>query len=165
VGQYLRWGTYFWIGGVLTAVTLVTSYISIPRPPKERNGVKMDYSEAVTITAGLVLTVFAITQSAHASLGWREPYIILSLILGILFLLAAVRIETAFAADPLLPSSIFTTSCMTPLLVALFLLYGTWEIFSVYRTLYFQDIMSASPLQVVTWYAPLGIAGLLISVL
>jgi MFS family permease len=165
VGQYLRWGVYFWIGGALTGVTLVTSSIFIPRPPVERNAIKMDYLGAITITAGLVLTVFAITQSAHASQGWREPYIIISLILGNLFLLAAIRIETNFAADPLLPASIFTTSCMTPLLVALFLLYGTWGIFSVYGTLYFQDIMSASPLQVVAWYAPLGIAGLLISVL
>jgi MFS family permease len=165
VGQYLRWGFYFWIGSILTAVTLATSFMSIPRSPVEKNAIKMDYLGAITITAGLVLTVFAITQSAHASLGWREPYIILSLIIGILFVLAAVRIETAFAADPLLPASIFITSCMTPLLVALFLLYGTWGIFSVYGTLYFQDIMSASPLQVVAWYAPLGIVGLLISVL
>jgi hypothetical protein len=165
VGQYLRWGIYFWIGGALTGITLVTSSIFIPRPPVERNAIKMDYLGAITITAGLVLTVFAITRSAHASQGWREPYIIISLILGNLFLLAAIRIETNFAADPLLPASISTTSCMTPLLVALFLLYGTWDIFSVYGTLYFQDIMSASPLQVVAWYAPLGIAGLLISVL
>jgi len=125
----------------------------------------MDYMGAFTITAGLVLTVFSITQSAHASSGWRTPYIILCLILGILFLLAAVRIEMRFAAHPLLPASIFTTPCMTPLLIALFLLYGTWGIYSVYGTLYFQNIMSASPLQVVAWYAPLGIAGLLVSVL
>jgi MFS family permease len=165
VGQYLRWGFYFWIGGALTAVTLVTSFLSIPRPLKDANTVKMDYLGALTITAGLVLVVFAITQSAHAPSGWRTPYIDICLILGVLFLLAAVRIETNFAADPLLPASIFTTPCMTPLLIALFLLYGTWGITSVYGTLYFQNIMSASPLQVVAWYAPLGVAGLLISVL
>jgi MFS family permease len=165
VGQYFRWGFYFWIGSILTAVTLASSFISIPRSPVEKNAMKMDYLGVITITAGLVLTIFAITQSAHASLGWREPYIILSLIIGILFLLAAVEIETSSAADPLLPGSIFTTSCMTPFLVALFLLYDTWGIFSLYRTLYFQDIMSASPLQVVAWFAPLGVAGLLISVL
>lgn len=49
--------------------------------------------------------------------------------------------------------------------MALFLLYGTWGIFSVYGTLYFQNIMGASPLQVVAWYVPLGVAGLLLSVL
>lgn len=54
---------------------------------------------------------------------------------------------------------------MTPLLIALLLLYGTWGIFSVYGTLYFQNIMGASPLLVVAWYVPLGVAGLLLSVL
>lgn len=53
---------------------------------------------------------------------------------------------------------------MLPLCVAICLLYGTWGIFSVYGTLYFQNVMSVSPLQVVAWYAPLGIAGLLLSI-
>jgi MFS family permease len=57
------------------------------------------------------------------------------------------------------------TPYMTPLLLALFLLYGTWGIFSVYGTLYFQSIMLATPLQVVAWYVPLGLAGLIISVI
>ena len=33
----------------------------------------------------------------------------------------------------------------------------------VYGTLYFQQVMSATPLQVVAWYVPLGVAGLIIS--
>ena len=125
----------------------------------------MDYPGAITIICGLTLTVFAITQSAHAPLGWKTPYIPVCFTLGILSLLAAAYIEACIAREPLLPASIFTTSSMTPLLLALLLLYGTWGIFSVYVTLYFQNIMSASPLQVVAWYVPLGVAGLLLSIL
>ncbi|THX74062.1 putative MFS multidrug transporter [Aureobasidium pullulans] len=166
VGQFLHWGFYFWIGGMLAAVTLVFSVSFLPRPSMTgESSVEMDYAGAATITTGLVLTVFAITQSAHASSGWRTPYIIVCFILGIASLLAAAYVEVRITSYPLLPSSIFTTSCMTPLLVALFLLYGTWGIYSVYGTLYFQNIMSADPLQVVAWYTPLGVAGLLISVL
>lgn len=51
--------------------------------------------------------------------------------------------------QPLLPASVLSTPALKPLLVALFLLYRTWGIFSVYGTLYFQNIMGASPLQVV----------------
>lgn len=36
VGQYLRWGYFFWIGGILTAITLATSYFSIPHARPER---------------------------------------------------------------------------------------------------------------------------------
>ncbi|KAF5986238.1 major facilitator family transporter protein [Fusarium bulbicola] len=167
VGQFTRWGFYFWIGAILTAVTLLTSILSIPRPHSEDqtpNKVAMDYPSAITIVSGLTLVVFSILQSAHAPSGWRTPYIPICFGIGVLSLLAAVYIETRVATHPLLPASIFTTPCMSPLLVALFLLYGTWGIFSVYGTLYFQNIMSASPLQVIAWYVPLGVAGLLFSI-
>ncbi|KAL2691212.1 hypothetical protein Neosp_001593 [[Neocosmospora] mangrovei] len=167
VGEFNRWGFYFWIGAILTAITLLTSVLSIPRSPKDQppSKAEMDYPGAITIVCGLVLVVFSILQSAHAPEGWRTPYIPVCLVLGVLLLLAAVYIETRVSAQPLLPASIFTTPCMSPLLLALFLLYGTWGIFSVYGTLYFQNIMSASPLQVVAWYVPLGVAGLIISVI
>ncbi|KAI8722961.1 MFS domain-containing protein [Fusarium sp. LHS14.1] len=166
VGEFNRWGFYFWIGAILTAITLLTSVLSIPRLPKDHpSKAKMDYPGAITIVCGLVLVVFSILQSAHAPAGWRTPYIPVCLVLGVASLLAAVYIETRVAPQPLLPPSIFTTPCMSPLLLALFLLYGTWGIFSVYGTLYFQNIMSASPLQVVAWYVPLGVAGLIISVI
>lgn len=168
VGQFLRWGFYFWIGAILAAITLTTSIFSIsPSQPEQatEKKIKMDYLGAVTIMSGLTLTVFSITQSAHAPSGWRTPYIPVCFVLGILSLLAATYIETRISSQPLLPSSIFTTSSMTPLLMALFLLYGTWGIFSVYGTLYFQNVMGASPLQVVAWYVPLGVAGLLLSIL
>ncbi|KAH6977465.1 major facilitator superfamily-domain-containing protein [Ilyonectria sp. MPI-CAGE-AT-0026] len=168
VGQFKRWGFYFWIGAILTAITLLTSVLSIPRPHSKDqtpSKAKMDYPGAITIVCGLILVVFSILQSAHAPAGWRTPFIPVCLILGVSLLLAAAYIETRVSAQPLLPASIFTTPCMSPLLLALFLLYGTWGIFSVYGTLYFQNIMSASPLQVVAWYVPLGLAGLILSVI
>ena len=168
VGQFLRWGFYFWIGGILTAITLMSSVFSIPYSRSKKanlSNVKMDYLGALTIISGLTLTVFAITESAHAPSGWRTPYIPVCFTLGLLSLFFAAYIEMYISTHPLLPASIFTTPSMTPLLLALFLLYGTWGIFSVYGTLYFQNIMSATPLQVVAWYVPLGVAGLLFSIL
>ena len=167
VGQFLRWGFFFWIGAILTAITLATSYISIPNTKGEQkpSDVAMDYFGAVTIVCGLTLVVFAITQSAHASMGWRTPYIPVCFVLGMLSIVVAAYIEARVASQPLLPASIFATPAIKPLLIALFFLYGTWGIFSVYGTLYFQNIMGATPLQVVAWYVPLGVAGLLFSVL
>jgi MFS family permease len=168
VGQYLHWGFFFWIGAILTAITLVTSYFSIPHTPLRRiasTRVVMDYPGAITIICGLALTVFAITQSAHAPSGWKASYIPVCFVLGIIFLFAAIYIENKIAPQPLLPALIFATPAMKPLLLALFFLYRTWGIYSVYGTQYFQNIMGAGPLQVVAWYVPLGVAGLLLSVL
>ncbi len=165
VGQFLRWGFYFWIGAILTAITLVTSIFSIPNSRKERlqNNIKMDWLGAATVVPGLVLVVFAITESAHAEKGWRTPYIPTLFVVGCLSLFLAVYIEGWVAKLPLLPADIFAVPALTPLILALFMLYGTWGIFSVYGTLYFQNVMGATPLQVVAWYVPLGVAGLIIS--
>ena len=165
VGSFLRWGFYFWIGGILTAITLVTSILSIPNDRKERmqSSIKMDWLGAVTIIPGLVFTVFAITESAHAENGWRTPYISTLFVAGCLLLLLAVYVEGWIAEFPLLPADVFAVPSMTPLILALFMLYGTWGIFSVYGTQYFQHVMGATPIQVVAWYVPLGLAGLILS--
>lgn len=167
VGSFLRWGFYFWIGAILTAVTLATSIFSIPNDRKERleNRVSMDWLGAATIVSGLVLVVFAITESAHAEKGWRTPYIPSLFVCGCLLLSLAVYIEGWVAELPLLPPEVFAVPSMVPLILALFMLYGTWGIFSVYGTLYFRYILRATPIQVVAWYVPLGVAGLILSVI
>lgn len=167
VGQYLRWGYYFWIGGMFTVATLTISMLSIPHSTLREElpkPIKMDYAGAFSALCGLALTIFAITQSAHASAGWKTPYIPTCFTIGLLSLLAFCYIEKR-VSDPLLPMTIFTVPAMTPLLFALMLLYGTWGIFSVYGTLYFQNIWAAAPLQVAAWYIPLGVTGLVFSVL
>ncbi|OQO13542.1 hypothetical protein B0A48_01771 [Cryoendolithus antarcticus] len=166
VGQFLRWGFFFSIGAILTAVTLCTSYILLPQKSVTKSGsTTMDYPGAISIVCGLVLTVFAITQSAHAPSSWRTPYIPVCFSLGILSLCAAFYIELRIPPQPLLTASMFATPALKPLLLALFFLYGAWGVFPVYGTLYFQRIMGATPLQVVAWFVPLGVAVLFFSVL
>ena len=171
VGQFLRWGFYFWIGAGLAAVTLATAIFSVPdyRKMEEDDGraneVKMDFYGAATIVSGLVLVVFAIVESAHAERGWRTPYIPSLFVVGCLLLVLAVYIEVRVAELPLLPADVFAIPSMTPLVLSLLLLYGTWGIFAVYGTQYFQNVMGATPLQVVAWYVPLGVAGLVFSVI
>lgn len=165
VGQFLRWGWYFWIGALLTAMTLATSIFSIPNDRKERkeNNITMDWLGAVTIVSGLVLVVFAITESAHAEQRWRTPYIPTLFCVGCILLLVAVYVEGWVATMPLLPGDIFTVPCMIQLVIAMLFLYGNVGIFLLYGTQYFQSIMGATPLQVVAWYTPMVIGGLILS--
>lgn len=167
VGQYLHWGWYFWIGALLTALTLVTSILSIPNDRQERlkNAIVMDWLGAVTIVSGLVLVVFAITQSAHATQRWRTPYIPTVFCIGCILLMIAVYIEGWVAKLPLLPADIFTVPCMTQLVIALLFLYGNTGILLLYGTQYFQTILGATPLQVVAWFTPMVVGGLILSTL
>jgi hypothetical protein len=132
----MSWRWYFWIGALLAAITAVTSYFTIPSDIYERRGlgIKMDWAGAVLISSGLILVVFAITDSSHAPHGWATPYISILLVVGVLLLGAAVYVEGWVAEMPLLPFDLFEIKYMKPLVVALFFTYGSLGVFLLYST-------------------------------
>jgi hypothetical protein len=115
-------------------------------------GIKMDWAGALLISTGLILVVFAITDSSHASKGWGTPYIYSLLIVGVLILAAALYVEGWVAEMPLLPFDLFSVKYMKPLLIALLFSYGSLGVFLLYSTFYMTDIMGGSPLQLVGWF-------------
>jgi MFS family permease len=165
IGQFLRWGWFFWIGAVLVGITLLAAILSIENDREERrqNKITMDWLGSATIVSGLVLVVFAITESAHAAQRWRTPYIPTLFSIGCLLLLGAVYVEGWVAQQPLLPWDIFAVPSMKRLVVALLFLYGNVGMLLLYGTLYFQNVMGASPLQVVAWWTPMVLGGVILS--
>jgi hypothetical protein len=67
----------------------------------------MDLLGSASIIAGLLLLVFAVTDSNHAPQGWKTSYIDMTLILSILILGVAFYIEGWVAEQPLLPFDVF----------------------------------------------------------
>lgn len=136
--QYMSWRWYFYLGSIVTFVVCVCSFITIPRDGAqtriENAHVKMDYWGAATTVPGLILTTFAITDGAHAPNGWRTPYILVTFILGVLFLAAAVYVEGWVAEQPLLPFDLFKPKYMGRLSVALFFAYGVFGVFLFYAS-------------------------------
>jgi hypothetical protein len=118
-------------------LTAVVAYLTIPSDYHERksNGVKMDWLGSAAVVRGLILVVFPITQSSHASNGWAAPYIPVTLTLGVLILSDAFYIEGWVAEQPLLPSGVFRIKHMRPSILGLLFAYGTLGIYSLYATL------------------------------
>ncbi|KAK3070626.1 hypothetical protein LTR53_010140, partial [Teratosphaeriaceae sp. CCFEE 6253] len=163
--QYATWRWYFYIGALLTFVTLCIGYFTCPNDYAEHkhNGVKMDWWGSLTTVAGLILLVFAITDSSHAPNGWRTPYIYVTLILAVASLCAAFYVEGWVAEQPLLPFDVFRIKCMRPFLLGLLFAYGTLGIFLLYATLYFQEILKIGPMLTVAYYVPLALGGCLLA--
>ena len=86
----------------------------------------MDWLGFLNIVPGLILVVFAITDSSHAPDGWRTPYIYVTFVLGALFLSVAVYVEGWIAKTPLVPFDLFQVKHMKPLVVALFFVFGIY---------------------------------------
>ena len=165
-GSFLPFGAYFWIGAGLIATTIAAAIFTVPNDVAESmaRGVKMDWLGSFLIVSGLILVVFATTDASHAPDGWRTSYILVTLLLGLLLLCAAYFVEGWVAENPLLPFDLFKVPYMSALLISLLFSDGVLGIFLLYSTLYMQNIMGATPLQVAAWFVPMCAGGVIISV-
>jgi MFS family permease len=167
--EYITWHWYFWVGSILSAITALTSYLTIPSDIYEKRAglssqrPKMDWAGAALIVTGLILFTFAIIECSHAPEGWGTSYIIATFVAGLILLLLSVYVEGWVASEPLLPASLFKVPRMPALMIALLLTYGSLGIFLLYATFYMEHIMGATPLQVVAWYVPMALGGCIIS--
>ena len=164
IAQFTRFGWYFWVGAILAVITIALSFCCIPNDHAERrrNDIEIDWIGSCLITSGIILLVFSITESAH--LGWQIAYIPTLFSVSIVLLLFAVYYEGWVARSPLLPPDMFAVPCATPLFLAIFVLYGTLGIYLLFGTQFFQDVLGATPLQVVAWYTPMAVGGLILAI-
>lgn len=137
-GSFLTWSWYFFIGAILSAITAVSSYFSIPSDYIETKKVSkatMDWIGSALLVPGVVLVIFAIANSAHASRQWKTPYIYVCLIIGVLLLGALTYVEGWVVKNPLLPGDLFAVKYMKPLVISLLCMYGSLGIFLLYAAL------------------------------
>ncbi|KAI3546921.1 major facilitator superfamily transporter [Colletotrichum filicis] len=162
-GQFLNWRWYFWLGSIVLGIIAAVSFITIPHDyGDKRQEIRMDWWGVATIVPGLLLVVYAITDSSHAPQGWASPQILVTLILGVAFLVAAWYVESRVSANPLLPGDLFAPKSMKTLVAALFFAYGTFGLFLFYSSFYIETVLHKSPLLTAVWYVPLIVGGIMI---
>ncbi|OOO09699.1 major facilitator superfamily MFS_1 [Aspergillus oryzae] len=152
----------FYSGAIMLFVVSIISLLSLPSV-KSSSDSKMDWWGCATIIPGLLLLVYAITDSTHALDGWRTPYILVTFILGILFLCAAFYVEGWVASSPLLPFDIFKVKYMTPLFTSLLFQYGVFGVYLFYANFYIQTILGKDTLITTAWFAPMAAGGLILA--
>ncbi|KAH7134347.1 major facilitator superfamily domain-containing protein [Dactylonectria macrodidyma] len=162
----LTWGWYFWLGGIVTMVCCVGSLLTAPRDYAEarKSGVKMDWWGLCTMVPGLILIIYAITDSRMAKMGWAAPQIIVSLVVGVLFLVAAVYVEGWKASAPLIPPEIFQIKSMKRMLATLFLTWGVYAIYLFYANFYIISILKKDSMTAAVWFAPWAAGGLFLAI-
>jgi MFS family permease len=132
--EYLSWSWYFWIGAIILFIVAPMALLAAPSDPGCVDGVGMDWWGFFTIVPGLVLVVFAITDSAHTHGGWAALQIYVSFTIGMLFLGAAFYTQGWVAKAPLLPFDLFKVPSMVPLLISLFFSFGVFGIYLLYSS-------------------------------
>jgi EmrB/QacA subfamily drug resistance transporter len=142
--RYAGWQYVFFINVPVGATILLLARRLVPESRLESSERRYDPFGAVTVTAGLVVLVYAISQAPVY--GWAAGRTVGLLAASAALLTAFLVIESRVEA-PLLPLSIFRLRTLAGSNVGGLLLGGSFYAFIFIGTLYMQQVIGYSPLK------------------
>lgn len=144
------------IAGILTDMGLLTVAILMPAIPlllgilligKNMPNVKREGKVAIDVPGIIALVValcgILLALNFGASMGWTNPMILAGFVIGIIALVALVKIEEK-AAEPLIPLKLFSNKNYTILLIVGFICYFYQNAMNVYAPIGALQVMGAS---------------------
>lgn len=137
------WRWVFFAPVILSALILVTGAALIPKSAKpDRNGQSMDIGGAISVTAGILLLVFAVERASHEPVGITAVTVAASLVLFLAFVLIERK-----AASPLVRLGIFRNGSLVRSNIAGLLFAAGFFGFQFIVVLYLQELRGWSTLQ------------------
>ncbi|GME81893.1 unnamed protein product [Ambrosiozyma monospora] len=126
---------------------------------------KLDYIGAIISLSAFTLICFALTQVDSTSKTWKTPYIIVTLIIGILLVPLFVIYECKVSSNPLMPMRLFTTRNFN---LAMIITSFTWMVFygclNYSAILFFEDIKHYSTIIVACCFLTQPIVGTCVNI-
>jgi EmrB/QacA subfamily drug resistance transporter len=141
--RYAGWQYVFFINVPVGAAVLLLAGRVIPESRLD-SAQRYDVPGAVTVTAGLVMLVYGISQAPQ--IGWGATRTVAVLAGAVAALAGFLVIETR-AESPLLPLRIFRLRTLAAANAAGLLLGGSFYSFIFIGTLYMQQVLGYSPLK------------------
>jgi EmrB/QacA subfamily drug resistance transporter len=147
--RYAGWQYIFLFNVPIGAMALALVPRIVPESRLRSERRRYDPFGAVTITTGLLILVYAISQAPHA--GWMATQTVAMLLTAAALLVVFLIVETRVEA-PLLPLRLFRLSSVAGSNAAGFLLTGSFYTFIFVGTLYMQQVLGYSALKTgVAW--------------
>jgi EmrB/QacA subfamily drug resistance transporter len=151
---YLSWRWIFFINVPVGIIVLIASFRVLRESKIEREVKRYDVAGAVSVTAGLMLLVYALVGTLDH--GWTSARSLTLFAATILLLIGFVVIE-AKGKEPLLPLSIFKNRTLSGANVVGFLVgAGVFSMF-LFLSFYMQQILGYSALKTGVLYVPFGL--------
>ncbi|KAI2621906.1 MFS general substrate transporter [Hypomontagnella submonticulosa] len=163
------WPLTYWTFALALLIIPGVGYFVIPtaaqknETPKDLRAAisELDIPGAITGVSALVLISFAWNQAPLV--GWEEPYLWITLIVGILLAILFVLIENYYAPKPLIPFFALSSD------VSFILVAGAcgWSCFGIwvsYTWQFVENIRGVSPLLATAYVSPCIVVGFLATV-
>jgi EmrB/QacA subfamily drug resistance transporter len=145
ITQYLSWRWNFFINVPIGLFVVITAMRILPRHEGEAQQKSLDIPGALTVTGGLMLLVYSLTEAP--TYGWSSHRIMITLGASILLLAAFIYNEMRLAKVPLMPMRIFRIRNVSGAdSLMLLVSAGLFSVF-FFTTLYLQDVLRYSPIK------------------
>ena len=142
--RYIGWQAIFFLNVPIGVTALLLAPVVVPESRVQAERRRYDPFGAITVTAGLVLLVYALSRAPQN--GWATTETILLLAAAGVLILAFLVIETVVAA-PLMPLRIFRLRTLAGANAVGLLLGGSFFAFIFVGTLYMQQVLGYDALQ------------------
>ncbi|MDE1994648.1 MAG: MFS transporter [Rhizobiaceae bacterium] len=138
----LSWRATLVMGAPIAILALIVApFVLPPDQPRAGHKAHFDWAGALTITPGLLLFVFGITNAAAA--GWQAfptwGALVAAVVLIVLFLIVESR-----HPDPMVPLAVFKRAKLSHANTIAALFQGAYVGFQFVATLYYQDVVGWS---------------------
>jgi MFS family permease len=149
--RYVGWEYIFFLNVPIGVVAFALTRRIVPESRLETARRRYDPLGALTVTGGLLLLVYSISQAPNV--GWETARTISLLAVSVTLLVAFVAIETRVEA-PLVPLAIFRLRTLAGANTVSLLLGGSFFAFIFVATLYMQQVLGYSAIQTgLAWLA------------
>lgn len=164
------WPWTFWSFAIACFAIVGIGSLVIPDPPRKITqkwntlrelAIELDLFGGLIGIIGLVLFNFAWNQAPIV--GWQKAYVYVTLILGVLFILAFFYIELRVASAPLIPFSALNSD-VSFVLICIACGWGCFGIWIYYTWQFLELLRYDTPLLATAQFAPVAISGALASV-
>ncbi len=141
--NFISWHWVFFVNVPVVLLILLLAPIVVPESRSMGGMRSYDLAGVVTVTGGLLLLVYAITQAneGDATLEKTAGLVALALFILVCFIIIEWRSKA-----PLMPLRIFRSSTLSASSAVLFTLLGSFFSFLLIYTLYLQEVLHSSPL-------------------
>jgi EmrB/QacA subfamily drug resistance transporter len=136
ITEWISWPWVFYINIPIAVAVLAVTPAPMPTVPARRGSI--DVAGAITATAGLAMTVFAIVRAPEQGWGSVETLLVLAGGVALLGLFVALQ---ASRREPLKRLSIFRTPNLAAANLAQFLLGAAWIPMWFFLNLYLQQVL------------------------
>ncbi|MFF4226079.1 MFS transporter [Streptomyces sp. L500] len=139
----VSWRWVFFAPVILSLLILITAVVLIPKSPRpERSGQGVDLGGAISVTAGILLLVFAVERATHVAAAVTAG----TVAAGLVFFLAFVLIERR-SSNPLIRLGLFRNGALIRGNVTGLLFAAGFFGFQFVAVLYLQELRGWSTLQ------------------